>query len=95
MKLLAVAKRNAHGIQARVHPTMIPRKSVLAGVDGSMNAIEVRGELSGPTLYYGAGAGAAPTASAVLADLMELARARRNGVSGRVPPFGTPEPRVG
>ena len=92
VKLLSVAKRNAHGIQARVHPTMIPRKSVLAGVDGSMNAIEVRGELSGPTLYYGAGAGAAPTASAVLADLMELARARRSGVSGRVPPFGTPEP---
>lgn len=92
VKLLSVAKRNAHGIQARVHPTMIPRKSVLAGVDGSMNAIEVHGELSGPTLYYGAGAGAAPTASAVLADLMELARARRNGVSGRVPPFGTPEP---
>jgi homoserine dehydrogenase len=66
---------------------------VLAGVDGSMNAIEVRGDLSGPTLYYGAGAGALPTASAVLADLMELARARRHGVAGRVPPYGTPEPR--
>ena len=92
IKLLAVAKRAATGIEARVHPTMIPRESVLAGVDGSMNAIEVRGELSGPTLYYGAGAGALPTASAVLADLMELARARRHGISGRVPPLGTPEP---
>ncbi|MGH7293070.1 MAG: ACT domain-containing protein, partial [Myxococcota bacterium] len=69
------------------------RKSVLAGVEGSMNAIEVHGELSGPTLYYGAGAGALPTASAVVADLMELARARRLGVSGRVPPLGTPAPR--
>ena len=93
IKLLAVAKRAASGIEARVHPTMIPRDSVLAGVDGSMNAIEVHGELSGPTLYYGAGAGALPTASAVLSDLMELARARRHGVSGRVPPLGTPEPR--
>jgi homoserine dehydrogenase len=92
IKLLAVAKRSASGIEARVHPTMIPRESVLAGVDGSMNAIEVRGELSGPTLYYGAGAGALPTASAVLADLMELARARRLGISGRVPPLGTREP---
>ncbi|MFI5315339.1 MAG: homoserine dehydrogenase [Myxococcota bacterium] len=92
IKLLAVAKRVASGVEARVHPTMIPRESVLAGVDGSMNAIEVRGELSGPTLYYGAGAGALPTASAVLADLMELARARRLGVAGRVPPLGTPEP---
>lgn len=94
IKLLSVAKRNGDGIQARVHPTMIPRKSVLAGVDGSMNAIEVHGELSGATLYYGAGAGALPTASAVIADLMELARARRHGASGRVPPFGTPDPRA-
>ena len=93
IKLLAVAKRDGLGIEARVHPTMIPRKSVLAGVDGAMNAIEVHGELSGPTLYYGAGAGALPTASAVVADLMELARARRHGVSGRVPPLGTPQPR--
>ena len=93
IKLLAVAKRDGQGIEARVHPTMIPRKSVLAGVDGAMNAIEVHGDLSGPTLYYGAGAGALPTASAVVADLMELARARRHGVSGRVPPLGTPEPR--
>jgi homoserine dehydrogenase len=93
IKLLAVAKRNGQGIEARVHPTMIPRRSVLAGVEGSMNAIEVHGELSGPTLYYGAGAGALPTASAVVADLMELARARRLGLSGRVPPLGTPQPR--
>jgi homoserine dehydrogenase len=92
IKLLAVAKRGERGIEARVHPTMIPRDTVIAGVDGSMNAIEVRGELSGPTLYYGAGAGALPTASAVLADLMELARARRHGVAGRVPPYGTPAP---
>jgi homoserine dehydrogenase len=94
IKLLAVAKRGERGIEARVAPTMIPRDSVLAGVDGAMNAIEVRGELSGPTLYYGAGAGPLPTASAVLADLMELARARRLGVTRRVPPLGTPEPKA-
>ncbi|HTO69563.1 MAG TPA: homoserine dehydrogenase [Myxococcota bacterium] len=93
IKLLAVAKRTDPGIEARVAPVMIPRDTVLAGVDGSMNAVEVRGELSGPTLYYGAGAGALPTASAVLSDLMELARAHRLGAAGRVPPFGTPEPR--
>ncbi len=93
IKLLAIAKRAGDAVAARVQPTMIPRRTVLAGVDGSMNAIEVHGALSGPTLYYGAGAGALPTASAVVADLMELARARRHGVSGRVPPLGTPEPR--
>ena len=70
---------------------MIPEGSVLARVDGSMNAIEVRGRMSGPTLYYGAGAGSLPTASAVLADAMELTRERRFGGAGRVPPLGTPE----
>ena len=90
IKLLALAKLRDGEVEARVHPTMIPQTSVLAGVDGSMNAIEVRGRMSGPTLYYGAGAGALPTASAVLADAMELARGQRQGASGRVPPLGTP-----
>ena len=91
IKLLAVAKSGPGGLEAHVHPTMIPQQSVLARVDGSMNAIEVRGEASGPTLYYGAGAGSLPTASAVVSDLMELARARRLGVAHRVPPLGQAE----
>ncbi len=91
IKLLAIAKERDGGVEARVHPTMISRQSILAGVDGSMNAVEVRGRMAGPTLYYGAGAGALPTASAVVADLMELARARRSGLAGRTPPLGTPE----
>ncbi len=89
IKLFALAKLHDGQVEARVHPTMIPVDSVLATVDGSMNAIEARGRMSGPTLYYGAGAGARPTASAVVADAMELARAARHGVKGRVPPLGT------
>jgi homoserine dehydrogenase len=91
IKLLAIAKEKDGGVEARVHPTMVPETSVLARVDGSMNAVEIRGRMSGPTLYYGAGAGALPTASAVVADLMELARARHLGAVGRVPPLGTRE----
>ena len=91
IKLLAVAKRGEHGIEAQVHPTMIPTSSVLAQVDGPMNAVEVQGLHSGPTLYYGAGAGPLPTGSAVVGDVMELARSRRLGAPLRVPPLGTPE----
>ncbi len=91
IKLLAVARRVEQGIEAHVHPTMIPQSSVLARVDGPMNAIEVHGLHSGPTLYYGAGAGSLPTGSAVVADLMELARSRRLGIPVRVPPLGTPK----
>jgi len=90
IKLLAMAKEHEGAVEARVGPTMIPASSVLAGVAGAMNAVEVRGRHSGPTLYYGAGAGALPTASAVLGDVMELGRNRRLGISGRVPPLGTP-----
>ncbi len=93
IKLLAIAKRGPDGVEARVHPTMIPETSLLAGVSGAMNAVEIRGRFSGPTVYYGAGAGALPTASAVVADLMELARALARGVAGRVPPLGVPKPR--
>ncbi len=91
IKLLAIAKATDAGLEARVHPTMIPADSLLAGVDGSMNAVEVRGEFSGPTLYYGAGAGSLPTASAVVADVMEQARALVSGSTGRVPPLGRPQ----
>jgi homoserine dehydrogenase len=70
-----------------VHPTLIPSGSLLAKVDGAMNAIAVCGDAVGPTLFYGAGAGELPTASAVVADVMELAREVRRQSSGRVAPL--------
>ena len=91
IKLLGIAK--SHGdagrerIEARVHPTLIPRESLLASVDGAMNAIAVTGDAVGPTLFYGAGAGEQPTASAVVADLVEIAREIRRGGAGRVAPL--------
>jgi homoserine dehydrogenase len=91
IKLLAIAKLGEGALRVGVHPTMIPEASMLAGVDGSMNAVEVVGAASGATLYYGAGAGSLPTASAVVSDVMELARSRRLGPGERVPPLGTPE----
>ena len=105
IKLLAIAKchRDAGGnerIEARVHPTMIPIESMLAGVDGAMNAVEVHGDAVGPTLYYGAGAGEMPTASAVVGDLMEIAREIDRGGAGPVAPLSylphhlTPKPRL-
>lgn len=92
IKLLGIAKchRSSDGterIEARVQPTMVPGSSLLAKVDGAMNAVEVRGNAVGPTLYYGAGAGEMPTASAVVADLMEIAREIRRGGSGPVAPL--------
>lgn len=89
IKLLAIAKRSSAGLEARVHPTLLPRESMLARTGGAMNAVEVCGEKSGSTVYYGAGAGADPTASAVVADLMELARAGGPAGGTRVPPLGT------
>ncbi len=92
IKLLGIAKvhRDADGaesIEARVHPTLIPRSSLLANVDGAMNAVAVTGNAVGPTLFCGAGAGELPTASAIVADLMEIAREVRRGGAGRVAPL--------
>jgi homoserine dehydrogenase len=92
IKLLGIAKSRlgAGGeerIEARVHPTLIPAESLLAKVDGAMNAIAVTGDAVGRTLFYGAGAGEMPTASAVVADLMEIAREIRRGSAGRVAPL--------
>lgn len=96
IKLLGIAKgrTEANGeevIESRVHPTLIPKDSLLANVDGAMNAVAVRGDAVGPTLYYGAGAGEMPTASAVVGDLMEIAREIHRGSSRRVAPLGMPE----
>jgi homoserine dehydrogenase len=91
IKLLGIAKSRSDGgrerIEARVQPTLIPRTSLLASVDGAMNAIAVTGDAVGPTLFYGAGAGELPTASAVVADLVEIAREIRRGGAGRVAPL--------
>lgn len=74
IKHLGIARRSANGIELRVHPTMIPEKRLIANVEGVMNAVLVKGDAVGPTLYYGPGAGAEPTASAVIADIVDLAR---------------------
>ena len=92
VKLLGIAKTVMNGegaerIDVRVHPTMVPIDSLLASVDGAMNAIAVTGNAVGPTLFYGAGAGEMPTASAVVADLREIARNIRGASAGRVAPL--------
>ena len=74
IKQLAIARQTEAGCEVRVHPTLVARNSLLAGVEGVMNAVWVEGDATGPTLYYGAGAGAMPTASAVVADLIAIAR---------------------
>ena len=81
IKHLGIAKNTTDGIELRVHPTLIPEKRLLANVNGVMNAVVVRGDAVGNTLYYGAGAGAEPTASAVVADIVDLARKIVSGSS--------------
>ena len=85
VKLLGITKRTEDGVELRVHPTLIPEKRLLANVNGAMNAVVVKGDAVGPTLYYGAGAGAEPTASAVVADLMDVARLMDASSAQRVP----------
>ncbi|MDP1595413.1 MAG: homoserine dehydrogenase [Methylotenera sp.] len=85
VKLLGITKRTDKGVELRVHPTLIPEKRLVANVNGAMNAVVVKGDAVGPTLYYGAGAGAEPTASAVVADLMDVARLIDATSSQRVP----------
>ncbi len=75
IKHLGIARKTDGGIEMRVHPTLIPERRLIANVDGVMNAVLVKADAVGPTLYYGAGAGAEPTASAVVADLVDVARA--------------------
>ena len=85
IKHLGIARRTPFGIELRVHPTLIPERRLIANVDGVMNAVLVRGDAVGPTLYYGAGAGAEPTASAVVADLVDVTRTLTTDPENRVP----------
>jgi homoserine dehydrogenase len=85
IKLLGIAKRTTQGIELRVHPTLIPSRRLIANVEGVMNAILVKGDAVGQTMYYGAGAGAEPTASAVVADLVDVARMLTADPEHRVP----------
>jgi len=85
IKLLGIARRASRGIELRVHPTLIPYRRLIANVDGVMNAVLVNADAVGPTLYYGAGAGAEPTASAVVADLVDVVRTLTSDPENRVP----------
>jgi homoserine dehydrogenase len=85
IKLLAITKRRAGGIELRVHPTLVPTRRLIANVEGAMNAVMVQGDAVGTTLYYGKGAGAEPTASAVIADLVDIARLATADPDHRVP----------
>ena len=85
IKLLGITKRVANGIELRVHPTLIPTNRLIANVEGAMNAVLVQGDAVGATLYYGKGAGAEPTASAVIADLVDITRLATADPEHRVP----------
>ena len=85
IKLLGITKRVANGIELRVHPSLIPAKRLLANVEGAMNAVVVQGDAVGTTLYYGKGAGSEPTASAVIADLVDITRLHTADPEHRVP----------
>jgi len=85
LKLLGIARRANGGVELRVHPTLIPERRLIANVDGAMNAVLVKGDAVGPTMFYGAGAGAEPTASAVVADLVDVVRTLTVDPNNRVP----------
>ena len=85
IKLLGISKRRENGVELRVHPTLIPARRLLANVEGAMNAVLVWGDAVGATLYYGKGAGAEPTASAVIADLVDVTRLHTADPHHRVP----------
>jgi homoserine dehydrogenase len=85
IKLLGITKRTAKGIELRVHPSLVPTQRLIANVEGAMNAVMVQGDAVGTTLYYGKGAGAEPTASAVVADLVDITRLHTADPQNRVP----------
>lgn len=85
IKLLGITKRADKGVELRVHPSLVPTKRLIANVEGAMNAVVVHGDAVGTTLYYGKGAGSEPTASAVIADLVDIARMDGSDPAHRVP----------
>jgi homoserine dehydrogenase len=85
IKLLGITRRRKEGIELRVHPTLVPAKRLIANVEGAMNAVLVQGDAVGSTLYYGKGAGAEPTASSVIADLVDITRMHTADPEHRVP----------
>ncbi len=85
IKLLGISKKTAQGIELRVHPSLVSEKSLIANVEGAMNAVMVKADAVGTTLYYGKGAGGEPTASAVIADLVDIARLSGADAASRVP----------
>jgi homoserine dehydrogenase len=85
IKHLGVSRKTGQGVELRVHPTLIPQRRLIANVDGVMNAVLVKGDAVGPTLYYGAGAGSLPTASAVVADIIDVTRTLTTDPENRVP----------
>ena len=85
IKHLGIARRDENGVQLRVHPTLIPQRHLLANVNGVMNAVMVKGDAVGQSLFYGAGAGAEPTASAVVADIIDVTRTLTTDPENRVP----------
>ena len=85
IKLLGISKKTAHGIELRVHPSLVSEKSLIANVEGAMNAVMVKADAVGTTLYFGKGAGGEPTASAVIADLVDSARLSTADAACRVP----------
>ncbi len=85
IKHLGIARKTTSGVELRVHPTLIPERRLIANVDGVMNAVVVQGDAVGPTLYYGAGAGAEPTASAVVADVVDVVRVLTSDPENQVP----------
>jgi homoserine dehydrogenase len=88
IKHLGIARKTECGVEMRVHPTLIPARRLIANVDGVMNAVLVHADAVGPTLYYGAGAGAEPTASAVVADIIDVVRSMHSDPVSRVPMLG-------
>ena len=85
IKLLGIAKQTSDGIELRIHPCLVPAKSIIANVEGAMNAVMVQADAVGTTLYYGKGAGSEPTASAVIADLVDITRLHTADPLNRVP----------
>jgi homoserine dehydrogenase len=95
IKLLAIARYEGEEVDARVHPSMVPLNHIMANVNGAYNAIYIEGDVVGPNLYYGLGAGKDPTGSAVVSDIIDLARQIRHGINHLMPPLAHARPQQG